>query len=638
MRGTHRHFEVIDDPDQPGNNVLHVMASGSTEHMHNCAETTLKDGDSFIRINASREYRIQFRARWLSGSNQLNSRLYFNRLPRTEILAIDDPHGGGTPGAPNSTREENSGPTFANALHNPAVPAANQAADVVAHISDPDGVATAVVHYSIDGDAFQQATMVGGADGRYTATIPGQSEKARAQFYIEAVDTLGAASFFPQEGPDSRAMIPWQDGEAMLQRNSVFPTNLRIVMPDADARFMHTVTEVMSNYRLPCTVIHNEEVIYYGCRVRLKSSQRGRSDNGRVGFNVKFPAENKFLGCHDSISIDRSGQSEIMAKHMAAQVGNVPGMFDDIAWLIQPRANTSTSAILLKSRFDGEWLDNQFPNGSNGRMFEFELIYYPNGTTGGPEGLKLPQPDGVNGVPMRNQGGEDKELYRWHWLIKNNRNADDYSGIIELLTTLGLTGDSYDAAIEEVADVDQWLRTFAFLNLMGIGDNYGTHDSGAWHNAIFYIRPIDGKAMFFPWDMDFTFSNAATAGVTPNADQKKMIGLSPAYKRAFYGHLQDMIETTFNTDYMDPWLSHYSEFLQENLTSRSGYIRSRGTAVRNLINRAVAEVPYAITTASGGTTSGSTTTVRGDAWVNARQLRLAGTETPLAVRWNDDSV
>ncbi|MFT5409051.1 MAG: hypothetical protein ACI9NC_001772, partial [Verrucomicrobiales bacterium] len=74
MRGTHRHFEVIDDPDAPGNKVLHVSASGSTEHMHNSAETTLKSGASFVTINSSKTYQISFRARWVSGTNQLNSR------------------------------------------------------------------------------------------------------------------------------------------------------------------------------------------------------------------------------------------------------------------------------------------------------------------------------------------------------------------------------------------------------------------------------------------------------------------------------------------------------------------------------------------------------------------------------------
>ena len=98
MRGTQRHFEIVQDPDSPGNKVMLLKASGSTEHMHNCAETTLKSGNSYTNISSSKEYRISFRARWVSGSNQLNSRLYFNRLPRTDILPIDDPNGGGTPG------------------------------------------------------------------------------------------------------------------------------------------------------------------------------------------------------------------------------------------------------------------------------------------------------------------------------------------------------------------------------------------------------------------------------------------------------------------------------------------------------------------------------------------------------------
>ena len=61
-------------------------------------------------------------------------------------------------------------------------------------------------------------------------------------------------------------------------------------------------------------------------------------------------------------------------------------------------------------------------------MFEFELIYYPTTTTGGPEGLKLPQPDEVQRRGSAQPRRQDKELYRWHWLLKNNRDADDYSG------------------------------------------------------------------------------------------------------------------------------------------------------------------------------------------------------------------
>ncbi|MDE0570075.1 MAG: lamin tail domain-containing protein [Verrucomicrobiales bacterium] len=638
MRGTQRHFNIVEDPDFLGNKVMRLKASGPTEHMHNCAETTLKSGNSYANISSSKEYKISFRARWISGSNQLNSRLYFNRLPRTDILPIEDPNGGGTPGRANSVFEENLGPTFDDPIHDPAVPEVNQVVEVSAVIEDPEGVDSVVVHYSVNSGSFRQVPMIAGPNGIYRATIPGQSKGSRAQFYIEAIDSLGAKSFFPKEAKESRAMIPWDDDKSKLRSGSVYPTNLRIVMPIADGNFMHNVTEVMSNDRLPCTVIHNDEIIYYGCSVRLKSSQRGRSNEGRVGFNIKFPANNKFLGAHGTVAVDRSSQREIMIKHIVTRAGKIPSMYDDIAWVIQPRSNRATSGILMKSRYDDEWLENAIPDGNDGRMFEFELIYYPNGTNGGKEGLKLPQPDGVVGVQMRNQGGDDKELYRWHWLIKNNRDADDYSGLINLLDTLGLSGSAYRDSIENIVDVDQWLRSFAVQNLGGIGDNYSTHGSGAWHNAIFYIRPTDGKAMYFPWDMDFTFTNSATSGVTPSTDLNKLISIGPRYERAYYGHLLDIIETAFNSDYMSPWLRHYSDFLSsDNLNGNSGYIRSRSNHVRNLISNAVSKVPFRVISNSGTNTNKSTISVRGDAWVDVREIRLEGTDDGLGIRWLDDN-
>ena len=74
--GNH-HGEVIDDPDQPGNKVLKLTANGSTEHMSNHGETTLAGGRDTVN---GREYLITFRAKWISGSRQFHTRLYFNRF------------------------------------------------------------------------------------------------------------------------------------------------------------------------------------------------------------------------------------------------------------------------------------------------------------------------------------------------------------------------------------------------------------------------------------------------------------------------------------------------------------------------------------------------------------------------------
>jgi hypothetical protein len=81
------HHGEADDPDQPGNKVLRLVATGSTEHMSNHGETT------FIEIAMCEWARdlISFRAKWVSGSRQFHTRLYFNRLPRTTLLDAPSP-------------------------------------------------------------------------------------------------------------------------------------------------------------------------------------------------------------------------------------------------------------------------------------------------------------------------------------------------------------------------------------------------------------------------------------------------------------------------------------------------------------------------------------------------------------------
>jgi hypothetical protein len=93
--GNHRHSDMQADPNDPGNPVLHLVATGPTEHMHNHAETTFANR---AQVSNGREVEIRFRAKWITGSPLLHTRLFFNRLPRTTVLPV--PTRSGTPGAP----------------------------------------------------------------------------------------------------------------------------------------------------------------------------------------------------------------------------------------------------------------------------------------------------------------------------------------------------------------------------------------------------------------------------------------------------------------------------------------------------------------------------------------------------------
>ena len=631
--GTHSRANVITDPFGSGQ-VLRVDATDASEHMHNHCETTLVSGGAEASINSALTYTVSFRARWVSGSNQLNSRLYFDRIAHTSLLPVAA--GGGTPGAANTALVANLGPTFSGLTHSPAVPAASQPATVSVSASDPDGIAAVTLFYAVNGAAFTSLPMTAQSGGTFSANIPGQAAGAKVQFYVQAADSLGALGFAPPLGANSRALIPWDDGQARLTLNGVQPNNIRIVLKDADVTTLHTPTNVMSNERLPCTVIWNERDVYYDCGTHLHGSERGRDQPTRISYNLRFPATNLLLGAVDSLVIDRSGagnessEKEILIKRAITHAGGLPGSEDDLCRVIAPQSAQTGPAILGRQRIvTGEYLDSAYASGSNGELFKYELIYYPLTTVdGNHQSLKLPEPDDVRGVNVTSLG-TDKEAYRWHWLISNNEVQDDYSNLMTFLTAYGRGNDAqYYSDTGALMDVSEWLRAFAIETLFGIGDNYAT---GSQHNFYLYHRPADGRWIFFPYDMDFTFNNDATSTMFPSGDLAKLTGTA-ANLRTYWAHVRDLCQTSFSSAYLTPWAQHYNNFVSEDLTQYMSYIDTRRAYALSQLGAAVPTVPFAITTPNGSAPV-PTVTLAGTAWVDVAQLRLAGSSLPLAVTW-----
>lgn len=634
--GNHRRSSVVSDPDDAGNKVLRLVASGVTEHMHNHAETTLKSAGVYVTIDPAKIYRISFRARWLRGSNLLHSRLWFNRLAATSQLPA--PVTGGTPGAPNRSRVNNIGPTFSTLGHTPTVPAVGTPATVSVRVADPDGVTSVELFRSVNGGGWSSSPMSSDGNGLYTATVPAQGGGAKVQFYVRATDGLGAQSFFPAAGASSRAIIPWNDGQAqMVLASGARPHNLRVVMTPVDAAFLHTDINLMSNEELPCTVIFDEQTAYYGAAVRLKSSEHGRPSDARLGYVLSFGRDEPFLGAHTSISVDRSGgvtsnQYEILVKQVMNHSRGIIATEDDIIRVIGTKTGIVGPAILSKSRFDSEYLDGQWDNGGDGTLFKYELIYVQTQTNNGsPEGFKIPQegPEhpGVNIGTL----GSSKELYRWHYLIKNNHDRDDYAPLIPALNALGQSGAAFISQTPPLVDVNGYLRALSVPTLFGVIDNYATNSQ---HNALFYFPP-GGKMTYIPWDLDYLNQTNATAAITGNPELSKWL-LSPVYKRAFWSNVRDVLNTSFNTTFLTRWANHYSRF-GVDMNSSLSYLTSRASYAASQVTANIPQVPFRITTPSPLTVNTPFATIVGDGWVDITTIRLSGSTRPLAVTWTDDN-
>jgi len=630
--GNHRHSQVIPDPDDPANRVLRLVATGPTEHMHNHAETTLKAGDTFVPIVDGATYRISFRAKWISGSNQLNTRLYFNRLARTTRIERPDRHG--TPGRPNSTRVTNLGPTIDQVRHEPAVPAADQPVTVTASAADPQGVARMTLWYSAAGGPWMSVPMTEGDPGHYAAQLPGQSAATIVQFYVVAEDADGAGSTFPRAGAGARALYQVDDGLAVTGGRH----NLRIIMTAADADFLHSPVELMSNDLVGATVVYDEQQVFYDVGVRLAGSERGRPVDARLSFNIAFPSDQLFRGVHRTIKLDRSqgigfGQREILYHHGATHAGGLPTEYNDLVHIITPRLVHTGSAELQASRYTNVFLDSQFKRGGEGTLYEYELIYYPTTTVDGtPEGRKVPAPDTVQGTSLRSLGA-DQEAYRWNFLKKNLRQADDYSRLIEFLSVMGSRGAAFTERIGQVIDVDQWLRAFAFTVITGAGDNYGS--DGAAHNLQLYVRPSDQKVLFLPHDLDAFFSTSRP--LVGNSDLARLLTV-PEYAHMYYGHVDDMLRTTFNKDYMGSWTHRFGQLVPEQQSAFSVVylrdIQNREHFLHRSIVNVAPKVEFDVS-APGPIDAGAekAITVTGSGWVDVREIRLAGSETPLPVTW-----
>ena len=496
---------------------------------------------------------------------------------------------------------------------------------------DPDGISGMTLFWRTDGQSWNNLPMNGIAGTRYQAQIPGLSGSMVVQFYVRAADGLGVVSFFPPQGPDSRALYKVDDN--LAANNGL--NNFRMIMLSDDYAWMHTNINLMSDDRVGATIIYNEKEVFYDAGVRLKSSQRHRFEAANVGFNVTFCADHLFRGIHEGVAIDRSegvtpGQREMLIHLTLNRAGLCQlSKYTDLIKVIAPAIQHTGSAELQLARYDSVFLNDQFENGSDGQVYEYEYIYYPQTTvSGNPEDYKLPVPDGVVGKTISDYG-DDKEDYRWQFLKKNNLNEDDYQGLMDFVKSFGTTGSAFNDHVSEMIDVDQWLRAFAIAVVSGSGDSYGGDNSQ--HNMQIYMRPSDGRALYFPHDLDAFYSS--TRPLIANSDLAKIMAL-PGYERLYYGHVFDVLKTSYNTTYMRHWTDQLGQLLpSQPFADHLSFIGQRNGFLSNEIAQRVAPAyPFDIT-GYPSIIADSSAQITGKGWIDVKEVYLQGFDTPLELSW-----
>ncbi|MFC1757565.1 lamin tail domain-containing protein [Planctomycetota bacterium] len=609
--------EVVRDPDDADNRVLHVVAAGAQAHVHDHAETTFA-GNRPIRNNV--DYTISFRAKWIAGNSQFNNRLYFTRAGNT--IELDVPRTHGTPGAQNTSFESNIGPSLEGLRHSPVLPSVNQAVTVDIHAEDPNGVADVKLWWNTNGGAWNSVDMTDLGDGDYRASVPGQSRGRVVQFYIEAIDGNGASATFPAEGRDSRALYEVNTGAS----TSLPIDTLRIVMLPGDESELFSQVNRMSNHYRGATLVHNNGDVYYDIEVRQVGSRFIRPNSG---YKVRLSPEQRFYGVHDSIRFDINGLKEVVYKQMINRAGGSSvSLYDDIAYLISPNTGHNGTMLLNLARFEDVFLNEQFENGGDGTKWELDDVTYPTDPNPSPEGLK--RGTGVTSPDIQDRG-TDPEKYRGHLLIKNNRTKDDYDRIVEMAQAINENGNALFDATNEVMDVDLWMRHYATQSFLGNWDTYGFRRP---KNLRIYTRPSDQKIIPLAWDFDLanlTEPLIYNGGPTRLDDIRNI----PANTRLFWGHMWDLVNNGFNDEYIGRWASHYGSLTGSNYGGETSKVRSRETEARSEARNAIPQVDFNITTNGGRDLSANQNSValRGTGWIDVRSIRWQEGDATLDTVW-----
>ena len=621
--GTHIHTRADADPDHVGNRVMRLIATGPGSYLNNIIETTLKNGTVTAPVVAGREYQISFDAKWISGSPLLRSELYYNKVAATTRLTIPDQHG--TPGRRNSRAIANTGPTFKCLTQEPAVPRFRTPVTVRVQADDPDGVKNMTLFYAPTGKAWNQTNMTLSSTGWYEATLPGQSNVVQIQFYVAGTDGQNLTSLYPPGGTNSRAYIKVEN---------VLPVAkvpfLRILADPKESQGLMPMTNLLSDDYLECTIILGEKEVIYGGGFRLHGSMHSRQTADNNSFSVRFPADHPYRGIRNSLILRRRDLGEIVCRHMLANAPDVPGNYDDLAYLASPPLGSPSVTRILFGNDDDIWIKSQY-DGKSAQVYKMEGIReFTTTDTGNPEGYKVAMPIGwVQSFDLIDQG-DDQEQYRWTTLISNHRDRDDYSRYIAMSKVFGMVGTNLQRNVPAVMDVDEWSKVFGLQSLCGVADVYTVENP---HNLGYLVRPTDGRMLALQNDWSFPFQRDTSSPLIGVQNLSKIFTL-PVYRRVYYGNILHLLNSTFNRTYMTRWVQHYGNLTGESYGSYLDYIGTRSTSARSQVGKAF---PFEITS-NGGlpfNTNSPIAVLTGKGWIDVFQVRLGSASNEVALTWLD---
>ncbi|MCX8155485.1 MAG: Ig-like domain-containing protein, partial [Verrucomicrobiae bacterium] len=488
---------------------------------------------------------------------------------------------GGTPGTANSVAALNSAPLIIGVEHFPAIPRSTNSVRVSALILDEQTNGLTVTLYWRDVSTttpgnFNTVTMRDNGQGGdlvagdrvYSGQIPPQANLTIVEFYVEARDAANNTRTWPGPAYELDGSSLGQVANALYQVDNdgaIYPQpQYRMIMTAAERQEIQNIWQVdNASYRINAemntTFIASDAsgvAVRYLCGVRNRgNSSRCSTCNpgGMQNYRINIPTDNLWRGQRAFNLNCKYVHSQYMGNVMfrkaglPCEEGNIVRLKLNGVDLINligsaiggPGNNQSFPYYIHLEELNSDWAENHYPENAGGNMYRLmrvaDLTYrgsnYTSYTTGG-----------------------------YNYSKASNQRVNDWSDLFNLLWVINNTPDAqWASAVREVINVDQWVRHFAVMSLIGFGETAIGSD-GAPDDATIYLGSVDRRAVIMPHDGDTNFGEGdgsrqpATISIWRAVETTGAIAFNGRFLRhqefapLYFGALYEYATTIFATN------------------------------------------------------------------------------------------
>lgn len=652
FRGTHIRSSITNGGGFGGGSCLYMRTSARGDSIHNRCVVPIPVPTGTVTLRG--------KVRWLRGWPEILFRLHGNHAEATGRLAL--PSNLGTPGARNSRAVNNAPPAIFAVNHQPVVPAAGQAVVVTAQADDPDDVQSVTLRYRIDpATTYSQVVMndagAGGdavaGDGVYSGTIPGQATGAMVAFHVQAADAAQApaTATFPKEASVTASECLVRFGDPVV--TSGFGTYRQWMSSHHFQSYNNR--PALSNERVPVTLVYGNFRAIHFAAVKWAGSpyhQFSGAPNTTGHYSIDIPSDDLFLGTDNLNKIHGPGngpfddnviQREQTAYWFARQLG--------LPWNYRRAVNMyfngvrcgGANQLMEDTETPGNSVvESRFSDDPDGNLYKLQPWFEVDDGSSRSLGFANQRWCTLTKFTTVSNGVTIHKLaaYRNNYLARAVKgSANDYGDVFALVDAAETpAGPAHAANMEGVADVEQWMRTFAVHHSVGDWDHFGSQNS----QNMYGYKPVNGRWQLMIWDMNIVLGNSGSWAAGQNLFVSSGGGGNMAklydnakFRRMYLRALKELCNGAFLPENLNPVLdSKFAAYQASgvNATTPASIKTFVSTARSSILGVVAAEeaAAFKLTTTNLITTTNNLITITGEAPVLAKTIRVNGIEYPIS--------